>query len=147
MVPYSDANSVDDTNKDAQTYDTASSWVEHNCDDMIADLEDADTCRFRLVSEGGAKSKISEVNIDAVYTTYKVDGISYDDDKVALGSCICDLLKDNGDDTLTWKARLTSHATTGVVSFTGQGSGTYYIRYFQGRHAGCHGHIPRYNCC
>ncbi len=51
--------------------------------------------------------------------SYKLEGITKDDDGVALGSCECFLVKDNLDDTYTFIAHVTSNAVTGAYSFTG----------------------------
>lgn len=50
--------------------------------------------------------------------TYKLDGITKDKDGVALGSCLCFLVKDNGDNTFTWLDYQLSNGS-GVYSFTG----------------------------
>lgn len=52
-------------------------------------------------------------------TTYEITGITKDNDGVALGSCECFLLKDNGDDTLSFIAHTTSHSSTGAYTFGG----------------------------
>lgn len=65
--------------------------------------------------------------------TYKLDGVTYDKDAVALGSVECYLYKDNGDNTLTWLAYQLSHSTTGVYSFTGlpDNDSAYLVVFFK----------------
>jgi len=51
--------------------------------------------------------------------TYKLEGITKDNAGSALGSCHTFLVKDNGDNTFTYKAYLLSNSSTGAYSFTG----------------------------
>ena len=51
--------------------------------------------------------------------TYKLEGITKDSTGAALGSCHCFLVKDNGDDTFTYKDYQLSNVSTGAYSFTG----------------------------
>ncbi len=57
--------------------------------------------------------------IEFVQVTYKLEGITKDNEGSALGSCKCFLVKDNGDDTYTFVAYQLSNAATGAYSFTG----------------------------
>ncbi len=130
VVPYSDANSVVTTNKDAQDYGATEegTWVVHNCDDMIADMGNVGgRCYLRLVSEGTAKSKLSEVNIDMVHTAYKVEGITYDNSGVALGSCIVSIFRDEGSGVFEYKKTQVSNATTGAYNFSPLPAGDYMV--------------------
>jgi len=52
-------------------------------------------------------------------TAYKLEGISKDKNGDALGSCLCFLCKDNGDNTATYVDYVLSNASTGAYSFTG----------------------------
>jgi len=54
-----------------------------------------------------------------VVVTYKLEGITKDNAGSALGSCHTFLVKDNLDNTYTYKAYLLSNAVTGAYSFTG----------------------------
>ncbi len=57
--------------------------------------------------------------IEVVPVTYKLEGITKDNDGVALGSCECYLVKDGLDDTYTFIAYQLSNSSTGAYSFTG----------------------------
>ena len=57
--------------------------------------------------------------ITTIALTYKIDGITKDKDGTALGSCHTFLVKDNLDDTYTYKAYQLSNSSTGAYSFTG----------------------------
>lgn len=51
---------------------------------------------------------------------YEITGVTYDDDGEILVSCDVFLLRDNGDDSLTFLEHTTSHGTTGVYTFQGE---------------------------
>ena len=59
------------------------------------------------------------IAIREISATYKLEGITKDKDGVALGSCKCFLVKDNGDDTYQFIAYQLSNAVTGAYSFIG----------------------------
>ena len=129
VVPYTDANSVSSTNGNEQAYDTNSAWVVHELTEaLIAELGDVGgKCYLRLVSEGSAKTKIGEVEIEATYTTYKVEGITKDNDGNALGSCVCSIFKDETGGVYTYIDTQESNAVTGAYSFTGLDPGDYMV--------------------
>ncbi len=57
--------------------------------------------------------------IPGITTTYEISGITKDKDGVALGSCLCFLCKDNGDNTIDFIEYQLSNASTGAYAFTG----------------------------
>lgn len=57
--------------------------------------------------------------IQAPPVTYKLEGITKDNGGSVLGSCLCFLVKDNGDNTFTYVAYQLSNSGTGAYSFTG----------------------------
>lgn len=67
----------------------------------------------------GTHSAYNGVAVKGVSVTYKLDGITYDKTGSVLGSCDCYLYKDNGDNTITFKAYVLSNVSTGAYSFTG----------------------------
>jgi hypothetical protein len=59
------------------------------------------------------------VAVAPISITYEISGITKDKDGVALGSCLCFLCKDNGDNTADFIAYVLSNASTGAYAFTG----------------------------
>lgn len=58
------------------------------------------------------------IALNPVLTNNRVDGITRSIDGSVLGSCDCYLFKDNLDNTVSFRAHVTSNATTGAYSFT-----------------------------
>lgn len=129
VVPYTDANSVSGTNANEQDYSTAGQWINHVLSGaLLAELGNVNgQSVLRFTSEGGAKSKIGEVNIDMDYDTYKVEGITKDNSGSVLGSCTVSLFKNDGSGVFSYIDTQVSNVSTGVYSFTGLGSGTYMV--------------------
>ncbi len=79
--------------------------------------------RWAAIAGGAAtdtgRARTLQVIEFAALVSYKLDGITYDKDAVALGSVECYLYKDNGDNTVTWLDYQLSNSSTGVFSFTG----------------------------
>jgi hypothetical protein len=76
------------------------------------------TVEATVASQNRAAAASFEV-LAAAVVTYNLSGITKDNSGTALGGCECFLLKDNQNDTLTFKQHTTSHATTGVYMFSG----------------------------
>ncbi len=87
----------------------------------IAKLNDDITLKWSCSTSDDSRS-IEERNLVLIReapTLYKMDGITKDNAGVALGSCQCYLLKDNGDNTFSFIAHQVSNSSTGAYSFTG----------------------------
>ena len=76
------------------------------------------TIEATVASQNRAAAASVEV-LEGAATTYHLTGVTKDDDGSVLGSCECFLLRDNGDNTLTFLAYQVSNASTGVYDFTG----------------------------
>lgn len=135
-LPYTDSNSVDNTNENVQAYDSAGQWIEHNSlgSAFIAQLGDigGGQCAIRLAAtntgSGNAKSKIGEVNLDITIYTFTLAGVTRDNDESALVSCEYRIYKRTGLAPETWSESVvgTSNGSTGV--FTEEvGRATYRI--------------------
>jgi len=82
LLPYTDSNSVSTSNEVTVDY-SSTGWKEHVCDGaFIAEMGDigGGQCAVRLASNDGAKSKISEVNIDIGIPHDDIIGVTYDHD-------------------------------------------------------------------
>lgn len=124
LLPYTDVDSVDNTDEDTQDYSSAGQWIEHASlsAGFLADLGDLGLkCAVRLASNDGAKSKIGEVNADVTYTTLALAGVTKDKDGVALGSCevaLFQVVSQGPPSTYSYIEPQTSNAVTGAYSFT-----------------------------
>jgi hypothetical protein len=118
IYPYTDANSVSPTNAVSEAYDSEG-WVEHVLSGaLLAELyDDSGSFSLRLAADGGAKSKVSEVEIDMDWDGPEINGISRDKDGVVLGSCECFLLKVTSGTVWEVADQVTSHSSTGVYQF------------------------------
>lgn len=131
ILPYIDANSVSITNENVQAYNSAPGWVTHilsaNFLAQLADVGGKTYLRFgsgESGSNGVAKSKIGEIEIDISYDTYKYEGITKDNAGDVLGSCYVALFQNLGGTPPTYQfmASTTSDSSTGAYIFTGQGN-------------------------
>jgi len=124
VVPYTDANSVSATYGDEQDYSSAGSYIQHATlgSNFISELGDlGGYCAIRLASEGAAKSKLGEVQIDATVTQETITGITKDTAGDALGSCKVSLFKITSEgppETYEFIESTTSHVSTGAYTFT-----------------------------
>jgi len=132
VTPYTDANSVSGTNKNNQTYGSGQvgTWVTHVMSAAaIAELGNVGgKCYLRLnASDGTAKTKLSEVNIEMTVALYKVEGVTYDDAGDALGSVQVSIFSVDGSGVYTYIDTQVSNATTGAYSFATLGPGDFIV--------------------
>lgn len=134
ILPYIDANSVDNTNEVILDYNSAGQWYEHVADAafiaQLADLGDKIAIRFGA-NTAVAKSKIGEVEVDVTWDQPQLSGITKDKDGSVLTSCHVSLFKviDEGPPhEYQWKESQISDGSTGAYSF-GVYDGTNYMVY------------------
>ncbi|TDI73858.1 MAG: hypothetical protein E2O82_05085 [Betaproteobacteria bacterium] len=125
VLPYTDIDSVDNTNENVQAYDTGGQWIEHNNlgAAFIAQLGDlSGKCAVRLAAtgtgSGNAKSKIGEVNINFTIKTFTVAGVTRDKDEAVLVSMEYQIFKITGLAPETWSLAASgiSNGTTGAYT-------------------------------
>ncbi len=131
IAPYSDGNSIDNTNGKT----TVSIGAGGDFDESLAQAL-VDDClltifTLRLFENGSAaKIKVGELDVEATIATIDLTGVTKDKDGVALGSCGCNLLRRVGSFPYTFNFvdNLTSHATTGAYTFSYEDdSGNYMV--------------------
>jgi len=129
LVPYTDSNSVSSSNAVIVDYSSIG-WKEHVTDGaFLAELGDlGGSCAVRLAATGGAKSKISEVNIDITIYTLTLAGITRDVAGDALVSCEYNIYGRSGMAPETWNLveSGTSNGSTGAYTEE-LGIGTYRV--------------------
>lgn len=90
IMPYTDVNSVSNTNEVAQTYDTAGQWYNHVTDSSfrgeLGDIGGGKSAIRFAANTGVAKSKIGEVNLDVTVTQEFIPGVTKDDGGTILPS-------------------------------------------------------------
>jgi len=127
LLPYTDANSVSNTNEVVKGYTTPGQWIEHICSSaFITQLGDVGgKCYVRLASgsggvSGAAKSKLGEVEIEVTLQVYPLSGVTKDKNGSVLGSCEVGLFKVIGEGpptTYEFVESKTSDAVTGAYTF------------------------------
>ncbi|GAG83212.1 unnamed protein product, partial [marine sediment metagenome] len=135
MVPYTDADSVSDVNKIVIDIQAVGQWYEFVTTEafrnQLADL--GGKFAVRLISNDviETKNKFGEAEYDAIYTTYKYEGITKDKDGTVLGSCHVALFENLGGTppTYQFKDSQISDGVTGAYSFTGQGNFNAFVRF------------------
>lgn len=129
VLPYTDTDSVDNTNEVISAYDSAGQWVEHDLSAaLIAQLADLGSqCALRWASNDAAKSKIGEVNIDITVFTFTFAGVTRDKDEAVLGSVEYTIFKRTGMAPEVWVVNKSGTSNGSGVYTEELATGTYRI--------------------
>jgi len=132
IAPYSDSNSIDDTNGKT-TVSLTDAGTPKDVDESLAQalIDDCLTSvfTFRQFENGSsAKSKVGELSIEATIATIDLIAESRDDDDVIVGSVGVVLLRRSGTFPYTYTQidSATTHATLGTHTFQYEDDSAFY---------------------
>lgn len=132
IAPYSDGNSIDNTNGKTTVSITGGGDYDEALAQALIDDCLTSIFTFRLFENGsGAKIKTAELDVEATIATIALSGITKDKDGVALGSCGVALFRRVGTFPYTYEFvdKLTSNSSTGAYTFNYEDDGATYMVY------------------